>query len=42
MGREVLFAQDDVAWRVQLADEEAGIDASVARLEEMLETWRFT
>jgi hypothetical protein len=42
MGREVLFARDDVAWRVQLADEEAGMDASVARLEEMLGTWRFT
>lgn len=42
MGREVLFSQDGIAWRVQLADEEAGIDASVTRLEEMLETWRFT
>lgn len=41
-GREVLFAQDGVAWRVQLADDEAGFDASVARLDEMLGTWRFT
>lgn len=42
MGREVLIARDGIAWRVQLADEEAGIAASVARLEEMLATWRFT
>lgn len=42
LGREVLFAQDGIAWRVQLADDEAGFDSSVGRLDEMLDTWRFT
>ena len=39
--REVLFARDGVAWRVTLADEEVGFEASLRQLEELLESWRF-
>jgi hypothetical protein len=40
--REVLFAQDGIAWRVTLADDEVGFGSSVRRLEELLDSWRFT
>ncbi|CAN5673934.1 hypothetical protein BH18ACT17_BH18ACT17_16110 [soil metagenome] len=39
--REVLFARDGIAWRVTLADDQVGFEASARRLDEMLETWRF-
>ncbi len=40
--REVLFTKDGVAWRVTLADEEVGFEANLRRLDEFLESWRFT
>jgi hypothetical protein len=39
---EVLFVRDEVAWRVTLADQEVGFEASSRRLDELLESWRFT
>jgi hypothetical protein len=39
--REVLFARDGFAWRVTLADEQVGFDASARRLDELLMSWRF-
>ena len=39
--REVLFARDGVGWRVTLADEQVGFDASARRLDEILASWRF-
>ena len=39
--REVLFARDGIAWRVTLADEQVGFDASARQLEELLASWRF-
>ena len=38
--REVLFARDGIAWRVTLADEQVGFDASARRLDELLASWR--
>ena len=40
--REVLFTRDGVAWRVTLADEDVGFEANLRRLDELLESWRFT
>ncbi len=40
--REVLFTRDGIAWRVTLADEDVGFDANLRRLDEFLESWRFT
>ena len=40
--REVLFTRDGVAWRVTLADEDVGFEANLRRLDEFLESWRFT
>ena len=40
--REVLFTREGVAWRVTLADEQVGFEASARRLEELLDSWRFT
>lgn len=40
--REVLFAREGVAWRVTLADEDLGFEASERQLEELLASWRFT
>jgi hypothetical protein len=40
--REVLFTSDGIAWRVTLADEEVGFEANLRRLDEFLESWRFT
>ncbi|MET0801301.1 MAG: hypothetical protein ABWZ53_09055 [Actinomycetota bacterium] len=42
LGREVLFVREGTAWRVQLADDEPGFEASVRQLDDMLATWRFT
>ena len=39
--REVLFARGGVAWRVTLADEQVGFDASGRSLDELLASWRF-
>lgn len=39
--REVLFAREGIAWRVTLADEGVGFEASTARLRELLDGWRF-
>ncbi|HET6712400.1 MAG TPA: hypothetical protein VFI59_01640 [Actinomycetota bacterium] len=39
--REVLFLRDGVAWRVTLADEEVGFEASLRRLDELLDSWHF-
>ena len=39
--REVLFARDGIGWRVTLADEQVGFDASSRRLDEILASWRF-
>lgn len=39
---EVLFVRDDIAWRVTLADQQVGFEASSRRLDELLESWRFT
>ena len=39
--REVLFARDGIAWRVTLADESVGFEASANRLGELLDSWRF-
>ena len=39
--REVLFAREGIAWRVTLADEGVGFEASTARLGELLDGWRF-
>ena len=39
--REVLFAREGIAWRVTLADETVGFGSSTARLEELLDSWRF-
>jgi len=36
-----LFARDGIAWRVTLADDQVGFEASARRLDELLETWRF-
>jgi hypothetical protein len=38
----VLFAREGIAWRVTLADDAIGFTSSVRRLEELLESWRFT
>lgn len=40
--REVLFVREGVAWRVTLADEEVGFEASTRHLGELLASWRFT
>ncbi|MGH2631724.1 MAG: hypothetical protein ACRDHI_14360, partial [Actinomycetota bacterium] len=42
LGREVLFVREGTAWRVQLADDEPGFEASAHQLDEMLASWRFT
>lgn len=39
--REVLFALDGIAWRVTLADEAVGFEASALRLDELLDSWHF-
>jgi hypothetical protein len=39
--REVLFARDGIAWRVTLADQQVGFDASARRLDELLASWHF-
>ena len=39
--REVLFARDGIAWRVTLADEAVGFEASASRLDELLDSWSF-
>lgn len=39
--REVLFTREGVAWRVTLADERVGFEASARRLAQLLESWRF-
>jgi len=39
--REVLFARDGIAWRVTLADESVGFEASTERLAELLDSWSF-
>ncbi|HEX7248249.1 MAG TPA: hypothetical protein VF351_09145 [Actinomycetota bacterium] len=39
--REVLFEREGIAWRVTLADEQMGFEASTQRLGELLESWRF-
>lgn len=39
--RDVLFEREGVAWRVTLADEQVGFEASTERLGELLESWRF-
>ena len=39
--REVLFTREGFAWRVTLADEEVGFGSSAARLDELLDSWRF-
>jgi hypothetical protein len=40
--REVLFAREGIAWRVTLADDEASFEASAARLDQLLSSWRFS
>jgi len=40
--REVLFTMNGVAWRVTLADADVGFEANLRRLDEFLESWRFT
>ena len=40
--REVLFVRDGIAWRVTLADEAVGFEASASRLDELLDSWRFS
>ncbi|HET9310850.1 MAG TPA: hypothetical protein VFP41_06460 [Actinomycetota bacterium] len=40
--REVLFTRNGVAWRVTLADDEIGFGSSIRRLDELLDSWRFT
>jgi hypothetical protein len=39
--REVLVARDGLAWRVTLADDQVGFEASLRQLDEFLESWRF-
>lgn len=39
--REVLFAREGIVWRVTLADEQVGFEASLNRLDDLLESWRF-
>jgi len=39
--REVLFSRNGIAWRVTLADDEVGYDASLERLNAMLDSWHF-
>lgn len=39
--REVLFELEGIAWRVTLADERVGFEASTQRLRQLLESWRF-
>ena len=39
--REVLFTTDGVGWRVTMADEDVGFEASLRRLDEFLDSWRF-
>jgi hypothetical protein len=39
--REVLFARDGIAWRVTLADQQVGFDASARQLDELLASWHF-
>lgn len=39
--REVLFTKDGVGWRVTMADEDVGFEASLRRLDEFLDSWRF-
>lgn len=39
--REVLFVRDGIAYRVTLADEQVGFEASLKRLSSLLDSWRF-
>lgn len=39
--REVLFVRAGIAWRVTLADEQVGFEASLERLGSLLDSWRF-